>query len=100
MRPWTHYFSTQAKPAAHAPTPLAPGRFPPAIRRLPAYTTRGIGVKGLDMVRWPAPPPGEPPPSSFLLPRLRVGGGLGPDLFVNSGNSVASAMLTLYFYNY
>ena len=40
-------------------TPPLPGPSPPAIRRLPPCTTRGIGVKGLDMVRWPAPPPGD-----------------------------------------
>ena len=32
----------------------------------------GFGVEGLDMVRWPAPPPGDPPPP-FLLCRAAQG---------------------------
>ena len=50
--PWTHYFD-----AGHFLHPHSPGPPPPAIRRLPPYTTNGIGAKGLDMVRRPAQPP-------------------------------------------
>eukprot|EP00967_Tisochrysis_lutea_P093903 scaffold136168_cov32-Tisochrysis_lutea.AAC.3 len=38
-------------------TSLLPRPSTPAIRRISPYTTRGIGVKGLDMVQcFPAPP--------------------------------------------
>eukprot|EP00967_Tisochrysis_lutea_P032116 scaffold37920_cov31-Tisochrysis_lutea.AAC.2 len=59
-------------------TPPRPQLFPPAIRRLPPCTTRRIGVKALDMVRWPAPLPNVL--VRVFTPAPTRQAGLNPDL--------------------
>ena len=78
VRMQTLFLCVSSKARGIPSTPPLPWPFLPAIRRLPPCTTRGIGVKGLDMVRWPAPPPGDLSPLFLLC--LRVGGDLSPDL--------------------